>query len=144
MGNMSIWEPTINSDRCNGCRICLEFCPQQVYSADVTGRITVQNGENCVDGCHGCEWQCPQWAITFPEPMTAAYLEAAAAYCSRTGKTLPRPMLDYAKARYGLNGPLVSEVSAGPPLTYSVISSPDSGKSPAPGGGFEEPKRGIR
>lgn len=105
MGDPRTWQPSIDPDLCTACRTCLEFCPRQVYSQDAAGRVRVSNGGNCVDGCHGCEWQCPQWAITFPEPLTAAYLQKAATYCAKRGKELPRPMVDYARARYGVECP---------------------------------------
>ncbi|MBP1627373.1 MAG: 4Fe-4S ferredoxin iron-sulfur binding domain protein [Holophagaceae bacterium] len=100
-----LWQPTIDETRCTACRICHDFCPKGVYGFTPGGKVVVKNGEQCVDGCHGCEWQCPSWAITFPEPITADYIAKAVDYYGKKGKPVPSTFTTYVKGRYGLEFP---------------------------------------
>ncbi len=58
----------INSERCKGCGICIEFCPKQVlerssqFNAKGYYPPEVKAGAWCVN-CHFCEVLCPDFAI---------------------------------------------------------------------------------
>ncbi|MFA4873881.1 MAG: ferredoxin family protein [bacterium] len=58
------WCPKIDEDKCTGCGLCAEFCPNGVFEmgADV---MTVKNPMNCVVGCDKCAAECPVGAISF-------------------------------------------------------------------------------
>ncbi|MGE5571484.1 MAG: 4Fe-4S binding protein [Clostridia bacterium] len=59
--------PTVDFEKCTGCRTCFEFCSHGTYGWDeAAGRPVVRNPFNCVAGCSGCAPQCPNGAITFP------------------------------------------------------------------------------
>ena len=57
---------TINEKRCKRCRICVEFCPQEVLQAKGTDSICVVNLEKCTV-CRFCEKRCPDFAICVEE-----------------------------------------------------------------------------
>ncbi len=62
------WFPVIDMGRCNGCGVCLEFCPQGVYARpEGASAVLVQNPFSCVVGCNNCEMRCPERAISFPD-----------------------------------------------------------------------------
>jgi len=62
------WYPSVDEDKCNGCRICFQFCQQGVYTWDEKNNIAkVDRPFNCVVGCNGCENLCAIGAISFPE-----------------------------------------------------------------------------
>ena len=48
---------------CKGCGLCIEFCPQGVFTADEQGRPVVAHPEKCT-ACHWCDTHCPDMAIT--------------------------------------------------------------------------------
>ena len=52
-------KPIINSDKCTGCKTCVEICPVAVFAMK-DGKATVKNDE-CI-GCRACESQCPSEA----------------------------------------------------------------------------------
>ncbi len=60
-----VWGPTIESELCDGCRTCLEFCQQGVYgfSGD---RVEVVHQDACIAGCSHCAGLCEKGAISFP------------------------------------------------------------------------------
>lgn len=61
------WFPTIEEDLCNGCRVCLEFCPYSVFEwDDETETVTVADPYNCYVGCSTCASKCKPGAIVFP------------------------------------------------------------------------------
>jgi 2-oxoglutarate ferredoxin oxidoreductase subunit delta len=58
----------IDAERCTGCNICVELCPQhclklgeEVNSHDYRIAILAP-AEDCT-GCEICGWACPHWAI---------------------------------------------------------------------------------
>jgi uncharacterized protein (DUF169 family)/NAD-dependent dihydropyrimidine dehydrogenase PreA subunit len=55
----------INGERCNGCGLCVAFCPESVLemggSAD-SPKALAQTGDKCCT-CYTCVGQCPQKAI---------------------------------------------------------------------------------
>ena len=61
------WAPTIDYEKCVGCKECHNFCPHGVYEWDEErGRPVVAHPENCVKGCVACAKICDQGAISFP------------------------------------------------------------------------------
>ncbi len=61
------WFPTIDKEKCTGCRTCYEFCRNKTYGWDEKENISVvANPYNCVIGCSSCESLCPAGAISFP------------------------------------------------------------------------------
>jgi len=62
------WYPSIDADKCDGCRECLVFCPNGVYAWNSeNNRPEVANPFLCTVGCNGCQPICPQKAISFPD-----------------------------------------------------------------------------
>ncbi len=61
------WFPTIMEELCDGCRICLDFCPFGVYEYDdKTNKVKVANPYYCEVGCSICAVKCEPKAILFP------------------------------------------------------------------------------
>lgn len=58
------WYPVIDIEKCAECGVCISFCKHGVYE-ERNNRPVVVNGENCVQGCHGCQKQCPNEAIQY-------------------------------------------------------------------------------
>jgi len=52
----------IDSTRCKGCEICVEFCPQQVLAMNERMAVVVAL-EKCT-ACNLCDLRCPDFAIT--------------------------------------------------------------------------------
>ena len=82
----------INTERCKGCGICIEFCPKQVlersgpFNAKGYYPPEVKAGAWCVN-CHFCEVLCPDFAIHSTEiaPPPAQGSEAVTAPHALTG-----------------------------------------------------------
>ncbi len=61
------WFPTVEEDLCNGCRVCLEFCPYGVFEWDEESEtVRVADPYNCYVGCSTCASKCAPGAIVFP------------------------------------------------------------------------------
>ncbi len=61
------WNPTVEEDKCVGCRACYEFCGHSVYAwNDETNKPVVAEPFQCVVGCSSCKNQCGTEAISFP------------------------------------------------------------------------------
>lgn len=71
------WYPTIDPDRCTGCRACVDFCPNDALEFDeAAGKSVVKNPFNCVVECSTCGILCPEGAIRFPgEAAFSAFLK---------------------------------------------------------------------
>jgi NAD-dependent dihydropyrimidine dehydrogenase PreA subunit len=52
------WFPTINSEKCNNCKQCVEFCAHEVYSIE-NNKVNIKNPKNCVVFCQACLKMCP-------------------------------------------------------------------------------------
>ena len=62
------WFPTINAEKCSGCRECITICKNGVLAFDeTTQKSTVINPYNCVVECRTCARLCPAEAISFPD-----------------------------------------------------------------------------
>ena len=61
------WFPVIDSDRCQNCKQCLEFCLFGVYETDAEGKVRVVNPASCKTNCPACARICPAGAIMFPK-----------------------------------------------------------------------------
>lgn len=62
------WYPTIDGEKCGGCRTCVEFCKNGVLEFDEqTQKARVRSPYNCVVECSTCGRLCPVEAISFPE-----------------------------------------------------------------------------
>ena len=61
------WFPTIMEELCDGCRICLDFCPFGVFGYDEkTNKVKVSSPFYCEVGCSICAAKCEPKAILFP------------------------------------------------------------------------------
>ncbi|MBW4055681.1 MAG: ferredoxin family protein [Proteobacteria bacterium] len=62
------WFPTIDAEKCSGCRECITICKNNVLAFDEAGlKSTVVNPYNCVVECRTCARLCPSEAISFPD-----------------------------------------------------------------------------
>ncbi|TFG26956.1 MAG: ferredoxin family protein [Promethearchaeota archaeon] len=62
------YQVVINSEQCDGCKICIEFCPKELLkeSEEANSRmlhyVEIVNSEDCL-GCKQCERLCPTTSI---------------------------------------------------------------------------------
>jgi len=62
------WYPSIDEEKCDGCRVCFQFCQHGVYLWDEKKNIAkVMQPFQCAVGCNGCENLCAKGAISFPD-----------------------------------------------------------------------------
>ena len=54
-------KPKIDSEKCTGCKTCVDICPVQVFEMK-DGKAFVKNPDACI-GCRACESQCETDAI---------------------------------------------------------------------------------
>ncbi len=58
-------QPTIDTDECSGCGICVDTCPNGVL--DIVGSTASVVNEDSCDGCGECMEECPLGAIDVDE-----------------------------------------------------------------------------
>jgi NAD-dependent dihydropyrimidine dehydrogenase PreA subunit len=58
------WYPMINYENCIECGSCFDMCQHGVYKKE-DNKPAVVYPEGCIEGCHGCQSQCPAEAITY-------------------------------------------------------------------------------
>ena len=64
------WYPTVDIQKCIGCKECFNFCRHKVYAWDEKNSKTkVVEPYHCVVGCSTCAGLCHENAISFP-PLT--------------------------------------------------------------------------
>ena len=67
-----IYEVIIDSEQCDGCKICVAFCPKELLkeSEETNSRmlhyVEIINPEDCL-GCRQCERLCPTTSIFINE-----------------------------------------------------------------------------
>jgi NAD-dependent dihydropyrimidine dehydrogenase PreA subunit len=62
------WFPTIDAEKCIGCRDCITICKNDVLAFDeAVQKSTVVHPYNCVVECRTCARLCPAEAISFPD-----------------------------------------------------------------------------
>jgi NAD-dependent dihydropyrimidine dehydrogenase PreA subunit len=62
------WFPAVDAAQCDGCGICIDFCPHGVYEKGGSSpAVVVRHPYQCVVGCSGCQDKCSAGAISFPE-----------------------------------------------------------------------------
>ncbi len=61
------WYPTIDEEKCIGCKLCFVSCGRNVFSFDnEIHKAVVTKPYNCMVGCSTCATICPTGAILFP------------------------------------------------------------------------------
>ncbi|MBN2149786.1 MAG: 4Fe-4S binding protein [Anaerolineales bacterium] len=61
------WHPTVVTDRCVGCGMCVTSCGRGVYAFDYDqNKPVVAKPTMCMVGCTTCATICTQDAIEFP------------------------------------------------------------------------------
>jgi adenylylsulfate reductase, subunit B len=66
--------PLIDPGACNGCGLCAESCPTDVFTRDKAGEIPeVRYPEECWH-CNSCVLDCPQSAVRLRIPLPAMVL----------------------------------------------------------------------
>jgi 2-oxoglutarate ferredoxin oxidoreductase subunit delta len=63
-------EHVINREWCEGCGICIEFCPKDVLELDGENVVIAARPEDCIC-CRLCEYRCPDLAIEIVEEAVA-------------------------------------------------------------------------
>jgi CDP-4-dehydro-6-deoxyglucose reductase len=62
-----IWHPTIVTERCTGCGLCVTSCGRNVYAFDYkANKPVVVAPMMCMVGCTTCAKNCLRDAIEFP------------------------------------------------------------------------------
>lgn len=63
-GTWRTFKPVINLEKCTGCRICYEICPDSCMKmAMINGKIKAQVNYDYCKGCLLCKKECPFKAI---------------------------------------------------------------------------------
>lgn len=62
------WFPTIDENKCVGCKECINFCHDSVYEyVEETRKVVVANPWHCQVYCQSCTHACNRDAISFPD-----------------------------------------------------------------------------
>jgi adenylylsulfate reductase subunit B len=73
--------PLIDPDVCNGCGLCAESCPTDVFARGQAGEVPeVRYPEECWH-CNACVIDCPRSAVRLRIPLPAMML-----YISEAGE----------------------------------------------------------
>ncbi|NIM46082.1 MAG: 4Fe-4S dicluster domain-containing protein [Nitrososphaeria archaeon] len=67
-GKTGFWrhhKPLLDASKCNGCGLCIVYCPDSVIQLNKNGKATILY-DYC-KGCGICEVECPLNAITMVE-----------------------------------------------------------------------------
>ena len=59
----------IDQEKCIGCKICLDVCPQGVI--DMNEKAYLKHRDDCIE-CGACKMNCPAAAITVNEGVGCA------------------------------------------------------------------------
>lgn len=51
----------LDTEKCNGCRMCVNVCPHEVFIMDLK-KAKIVNNDSCME-CGACEKNCPFEAI---------------------------------------------------------------------------------
>ncbi len=67
------YEVILDSEQCDGCKLCIEFCPKELLTTDVDKfnsrmlhYVVITTTEDCV-GCRQCERLCPTASLFIKE-----------------------------------------------------------------------------
>lgn len=60
----------IDQDKCIGCKICIDVCPQDVIDIE-DKKAFLKNRDNCIE-CGACKMNCPTNAISVNEGVGCA------------------------------------------------------------------------
>jgi len=62
------WFPTVDAEKCVGCKECIKFCHDTVYVSDEEAKkVYVAHPWHCQVYCQSCTHACNKDAITFPD-----------------------------------------------------------------------------
>ena len=70
--------PIIDKETCNGCGICNDICPTDVFEIEKRGEMPIiKYPEECWH-CNSCVLDCPEEAVSLriPLPAMMLYVEA--------------------------------------------------------------------
>ena len=70
-GDWIPWFPVLDYERCQTCKLCLNFCLFGVYALSEQGQVRVTQPANCKTNCPACARVCPHQAIIFPKHAEA-------------------------------------------------------------------------
>ncbi len=62
----------LSSEKCNGCGICLEVCPQGVFAKAGKGAVEIADRNACLE-CGACAKNCQRGAVTVRPGVGCAY-----------------------------------------------------------------------
>ena len=62
----------LDVEKCNGCGMCLEVCPQAVFSRTGGAAVAVTDRDACLE-CGACARNCPREAVSVRRGVGCAY-----------------------------------------------------------------------
>ncbi|MBO8167628.1 MAG: 4Fe-4S binding protein [Thermoanaerobacteraceae bacterium] len=57
---------TLNRSLCKRCLLCVEFCPQKVFTTDQDNYPVITHLDRC-RSCYLCIYRCPDFAVEVTE-----------------------------------------------------------------------------